>query len=78
MLGDASSKVKKRVLSSIPNKLNKTMGLPTVYKSATGLRNKLSCNIDVTDGLVNGAGCILKAAGHVAPKWKTVFCLGGI
>ena len=68
VLGNASSKVKKMVLASIPNKLSKTMGLPIVYKSAIGLRNELSCNIDVTDRLVNGAGCILKAVGHVAPN----------
>ena len=73
VLGDASDTVKKRVLASIPKKLNKTMGLPTVYKSAIGLRNELSCNIDVTDGLVNGAGCILKAAGHVLPNGKLSF-----
>ena len=65
VLGDASSEVKKKVLASIPSKLSKTMGLPTIYKSAIGLRNELSCNIDVSDGLVNGAGCVVKAAGNI-------------
>ena len=41
-LGDASSKVKKMVLASIPNKFSKTMDVPTVYKSAIDLRNELS------------------------------------
>ena len=73
VLGDASSQVKKRVLASIPNKLSKTMGLPTLYKSAIGLRNELTCNIDVTDGLVNGAGCVVKAAGHTTPNGNLTF-----
>lgn len=32
------------------------MGLPMVYRSAIGLRNELTLNLDVEDGLVNGAG----------------------
>ncbi|WAR13395.1 hypothetical protein MAR_027575 [Mya arenaria] len=31
------------------------MGLPMMYRSAVGLRNELTLNLDVEDGLVNGA-----------------------
>lgn len=32
------------------------MGLTMIYMPALGLRNELTLNVDVEDGLVNGAG----------------------
>ena len=73
VLGDVSSSVKKQVRAAIPAKTTKTMGLSAIFQSAIGLRNEVSCNIDVSDGLANGAGCVLKATGHVAPNGKLSF-----
>ena len=70
VLGDVPKVVKDRVKRSIPNKVTKTMGLSLLYRSAIGLRNEISCNIDVEDGITNTAGCTLKAVGPVSDKGK--------
>ena len=70
VLGDVSKEVKNRVKRSIPQTTSKTMGLTLLYKSAVGMRNELTCNVDVEDGLANGAGCILEAVGSVSDSGK--------
>ena len=70
LLGDVSKEVKDRVKRSIPQATSKTMGLAHLYYSAIGVRNELACNVDVEDGLANGAGCILEAVGSVSDTEK--------
>jgi hypothetical protein len=68
VLGDVSLSVKTRILISIPNDSSKTMGLLKELKTAIGLRNELSCNIDVEDGMTNGAANVLKGTGPIEKK----------
>ncbi|MCG8077483.1 MAG: AAA family ATPase [Candidatus Thiodiazotropha taylori] len=70
ILGDVTKTVKDRVKQSIPNDVSKTMGLSKLFKSAIGLRNEVSCNIDVEDGLTNSAGCIITAVGRISENGK--------
>ena len=53
--GDKSDKVKDEILQRIPNKLSKTMGMAKTLNIALGSRVELSTNVDVDDGLANGA-----------------------
>jgi len=47
--------VKDEILQKIPNKLSKTMGLAKTLNIALESRVELSTNVDVDDGLANGA-----------------------
>jgi hypothetical protein len=48
------------VLRMIPQDTRKTMQLPVNLPVAVGCRYEISLNVDVSDGLANGAGGILK------------------
>ena len=61
VVGDVSEDVKIKIKSSIPNDCTKTMGLMKTLQTAIGLRVELSTNVDVEDGLANGASCTVKA-----------------
>jgi len=44
----------------VPDDPTKTMGLYSLVQIATGAKYDLTSNIDVTDGLTNGAECIIE------------------
>ncbi|WAR09065.1 LOW QUALITY PROTEIN: hypothetical protein MAR_019023, partial [Mya arenaria] len=56
VIGDIPPDVQTRILEKAPILPGDSMGLPMMYRSAVGLRNELTLNLDVEDGLVNGAG----------------------
>ena len=58
VIGDLTAEVKEKILQRAPGRAGDAMGLQKIYKTAVGLRNELTVNLDVTDGLVNGAGGI--------------------
>lgn len=51
------------------------MGSQKVYKTAIGLRNELTVNIDATDGLVKGAGGITKKISLTASGEPAIICI---
>ncbi|XP_060553980.1 uncharacterized protein LOC132715026 [Ruditapes philippinarum] len=68
VLGDVSSEIKSRILNSTPSDISKTMGLAKQLNTAIGLRNELSCNIQVEDGMSNGAAFKLEGVGPCDKK----------
>ena len=55
-------KRKKQMKNKIPDDPTKTLGLYSVVSIATEAKYDLTTNIDVTDGLTNGAGadCVIE------------------
>ena len=64
VIGDVAADVKEKIIQSVPFESSKTMGLVKNYKCALGLRDEISVNIDVTDGLANGAVCVVMSIPH--------------
>ncbi|XP_078383840.1 uncharacterized protein LOC144666317 [Oculina patagonica] len=60
IVGDISDDLKKQIKNKIPDDPTKTMGLYSVVSVATGAKYDLTTNIDVTDGLTNGAECVIE------------------
>ena len=60
ILGDLQPKVKARCFAAISTDPSETGGLHKQLLLAVGLRYELTTNIDVNDGLTNGAQCYLK------------------
>lgn len=60
IIGDVSDDLKKQIKDKIPDDPTKTMGLYTVVSIATEAKYDLTTNVDVTDGLTNGAECLIK------------------
>ena len=62
IIGDISDDLKKEVKNKIPDDATKTMGLYSLVSVATEAKYDLTTtgNIDVTDGLTNGAECIVE------------------
>ena len=62
VVGDISDELKIQMKNKIPNDPTKTMGLYTLTSIATDAKYDLTCtaNVDVPDGLRNGAECIIK------------------
>ena len=58
IIGDISDDLKKQMKNKIPDDATKTMGLYSVVSVATEVKYDLTTNIDVTDGLTNGAECV--------------------
>ena len=56
VIGDVLPEVKTKILNTIPSDPAKTMGLLKKLETAIGQRVEMCCNVDVEDGLVNGAG----------------------
>ena len=57
VVGDIPNSAKQKILAKSPSKPGDAMGLGKVVKTAVGLRNELTVNLDVEDGLTNGAPC---------------------
>ncbi|XP_070548510.1 uncharacterized protein [Ptychodera flava] len=60
IIGDVSQKIKDNILKTIPTDSSKTCGLLSEACIAIGLRYDITANIDVEDGMTNGAGCIVQ------------------
>ena len=60
VVGDISDELKKQIKTKIPDDPTKTMGLYSVVSVATEAKYDLTNNIDVTDGLTNGAECVIE------------------
>jgi len=60
IVADASDSLKEKFKKQIPGDATKTMGLYSVVKVAVGLKYDLTTNVAVTDGLTNGAECIIQ------------------
>ena len=60
IVGDISDELKKQMKNKIPDDPTKTMGLYSVVTIATDAKYDLTANIDVCDGLTNGAECVVQ------------------
>ena len=60
IVGDISDELKKQIKDRIPDDPTKTMGLYSVVSVATEAKYDLTTNVDVTDGLTNGAECVIE------------------
>ena len=60
IVGDISDDLKKQMKNKIPDDPTKTMGLYSLVSVATAAKYDLTTNIDVTDGLTNGAKCVVE------------------
>ena len=60
IVGDISDDLRKQIKNKIPDDPTKTMGLYSVVSVATAAKYDLTTNIDVTDGLTNGAECVIQ------------------
>ena len=58
--GDISVKIREAILSKIPTDPSKTMGLEKKLTLGCGLPAELALNVNVIDGLTNGAACLIK------------------
>ena len=60
VLGDLSDELKERLKKQIPNDPTKTMGIYSVYRLLKEAKYDLTTNVSVTDGMTNGAECVIK------------------
>ena len=60
VIGSVSDDLAERILSIIPQDSRKTMQLPATLPLAVGCRYEVSVNVNVSDGLSNGAGGVLQ------------------
>ncbi|XP_020622509.1 uncharacterized protein LOC110060102 [Orbicella faveolata] len=60
IVGDISDDLKKQMKNKIPDDPTQTMGLYSLVSVATAAKYDLTTNIDVTDGLTNGAECVIE------------------
>ena len=60
IVGDISDELKQKVKNKIPDDATKTMGLHTLLSIAVGTKYDITCNIDLTDGMTNGAHCVIR------------------
>lgn len=60
VVGDMSDDLKNKVKEKIPDDHTKTMGLFNVVSIAVGAKYDLTTNVNVTDGMTNGAECVIE------------------
>ena len=60
IIGDISDDVKKQMKRKIPDNPTKTMGLFSLLPVVTAAKYDLTINVDVSDGLTNGADCVIE------------------
>ena len=60
VIGDISDDLKQQIKNKIPEDPTKTMGLYSLVSLATLGKYDLTTNVDVTDGLTNGAECVIE------------------
>ena len=64
VVGDISDDLKTQMKNKIPDDPIKTMSLFSVLPVATKTKYDLTTNIDVADGLTNGAECVIEIISH--------------
>ena len=57
---DVSSEVKRKLISLLPKNLSDTANLSEEVTLAVDMKYDFTVNVDVTDGLINGASCVVK------------------
>jgi hypothetical protein len=57
---DVSSEVKRKLISLLPKNLSDTAILSEEVTLAVNMKYDFTVNVDVTDGLTNGASCVVK------------------
>ena len=72
VIGDIPEEVKKQILEKAPTRAGDSMGLSKVYSTGIGLRNEMTLNLDVQDGLINGAGGITKGFSYTPSTTASV------
>lgn len=72
IIGDVDEEIKLKVRKSIPTDTNKTLGLQENLKLCKGMRSEISVNIDVEDGISNGASGVLMGVTKI-PKNNSGF-----
>lgn len=72
IIGDVDEEIKLKVRKSIPTDTNKTLGLQENLKLCKGTRSEISVNIDVEDGISNGASGVLMGVTKI-PKNNSGF-----
>ena len=60
VVGDMSDDLKIKVKEKIPDDPTKTMGLYSVVSVGVGAKYDLTTNVNVTDGMTNGAECVIE------------------
>ena len=60
VVGDLSDDLKNKVKEKIPDDPTKTMGLYSVVSIAVGAKYDLTTNVNITDGMTNGAECLIE------------------
>jgi len=60
IVGKISDDLKKQIKNKLPDDPTKTMGLYSLVSVATAAKCDLTTNIDVADGLTNGAECVIE------------------
>jgi endonuclease/exonuclease/phosphatase (EEP) superfamily protein YafD len=60
IVGDMSDDLKKKMKEKIPDDPTKTMGLYNVVSVAVRAKYDLTTNVNVNDGMTNGADCIIQ------------------
>lgn len=74
IVGKISNRVRDSALVSLQNKkVHQTYGLPSLLRLKVGLRYMITSNIDVEDGLVNGACAVLRYVQCVKEKPHVLF-----
>ena len=75
IVGDMSDDLKNKVKGKIPDDPTKTMGLYNSVSIAVGAIYDLKTNVSVTDGMTNGAECVIEKTelktplGQVSPGY---------
>ncbi|XP_033725275.1 uncharacterized protein LOC117315237 [Pecten maximus] len=59
-VGDIPTNVKERLVRALPNEISKTGGLLNVAPIAVSMAYEITVNLNIEDGLVNGACCHVK------------------
>ena len=61
IVGDITDDLQKQIKNKIPDDATKTMGLYSIVSVAKAAKYDLTTNVDVSDGLTNGAECIIES-----------------
>lgn len=69
VIGDISDDLRKQMKDKVPtDDPKKTMGLYSLTPIATNAKYDLTTNVNVTDGLKNGAECVIKKIDYRVEK----------
>ncbi len=66
--GDFTPQTKEQIRKAVPTQSTKTAGLVKHLEVALGMKYEIVANIDVEDGLTNGAGCTITKIQYLQPE----------